>query len=372
MNWYLVKMFTEEQKRIHDSLKEIGEEISNFYSDALAILDAGCKIASKANLVAHLAREIDGGMRDVFAPDLIKKELEKQYTGIENKGHFASIVAAKNKKLWENISSSRELEKFMSSEIAETILKKYSVAVKEKGNGGNQEVDFERIQMNIEVISKGMEFYNQLRKKYDGLSKFQEKKIDTIISSVIKLEDLSEDNLRFESNLMTEIRKNNPEIFDQINITQNYLLESTLKFIVLKYNQALEKGIDLGDYFKAIEKKAAEEKNKYASAFNKIALNLTKGIAPSVKEIQLASNYFKQETSEKASSEKTNLSVPAINLNVLKQMVEWDSRMKILTQGQRTYLADFAYELKTLNSFHKSNAEGYLKTLMKAGFNCQK
>ena len=53
-------------------------------------------------------------------------------------------------------------------------------------------------------------------------------------------------------------------------------------------------------------------------------------------------------------------------------MVEWDSRMKILTQGQRTYLADFAYELKTLNSFHKSNAEGYLKTLMKAGFNCQK
>jgi|GEM_PF-4033906 len=96
-------MSTEEQKRIHDGLKEIGEEISNFYSDALAILDAGCKIASKANLVAHLAREIDGGMRDVFAPDLIKKELEKQYTGIENKGHFASIVAAlgnvKNDKL---------------------------------------------------------------------------------------------------------------------------------------------------------------------------------------------------------------------------------------------------------------------------------
>ena len=186
------------------------------------------------------------------------------------------------------------------------------------------------------------------------------------------MEDLDEDILRFESNLMTEIRKNNPEIFDQINITQNYLLESTLKFIVLKYNQALEKGIGLKDYFKAIEKKAAEEKNKYASAFNKIALNLTMGTAPSVKEVQLASNYFKEETSEKTSSEKTNLSVPAINLNVLKQMVEWDSRMKILTQGQRTYLADFAYELKTLNSFHKSNAEEYLKTLMKAGFKCQK
>lgn len=49
-----------------------------------------------------------------------------------------------------------------------------------------------------------------------------------------------------------------------------------------------------------------------------------------------------------------------------------DSRMKILTQGERPYLADYAYELKALNSFHKSNAEGYLKTLMNAGFKCQK
>jgi len=297
----------------------------------------------------------------------LMNELIKQYSESEDYGEYA-----KNKKLWEDISDSTEITKFMTSKIALEILKKYSIPIKEKKNGEETEVDFERIQMNIEVLSKGMEFYNELRKQYKGLSKLQEKKIDSIISSIIKVEDLDEDILRFESNLMTEIRKNNPEIFDQINITQNYLLESTLKFIVLKYNQALEKGISLKDYFKAIEKKAAEEKNKYASAFNKIALNLTKGTAPSVKEVQLASNYFKEETSEKTSSEKTNLSVPAINLNVLKQMVEWDSRMKILTQGQRTYLADFAYELKTLNAFHKSNAEGYLKTLMKAGFKCQK
>ncbi len=222
--------------------------------------------------------------------------------------------------------------------------------------------------MNIEVLSKGMEFYNELRKQYKGLSKLQEKKFDSIISSIIKVEDLGEDILRFESNLMTEIRKNNPEIFDQINITQNYLLESTLKFIVLKYNQALEKGISLQDYFKGIERKAAEEKNKYASAFNSIALNLAKGIAPSVKEVQIASNYFEKETSDKNIIVKVIGSVPNINLNILKQMVEWDSRMKILTQGERTYLADFAYELKPLNSFHKTNAERHLKTLLKAGF----
>jgi group I intron endonuclease len=35
------------------------------------------------------------------------------------------------------------------------------------------EVNFERIQLNIEVLSKGMEFYNQIRIKYVGLSKFK-------------------------------------------------------------------------------------------------------------------------------------------------------------------------------------------------------
>lgn len=85
-----------------------------------------------------------------------------------------------------------------------------------------------------------------------------------------------------------------------------------MKFIVLKYNQAIEKGIDLQDYFKAIEKKAAEEKNKYDSAFNMIAHNLTEGIAPSGKEVQLASNYFKKEISDKNISVKAIDSVPNI------------------------------------------------------------
>lgn len=293
----------------------------------------------------------------------LMNQLIKKYSESEDYGEYS-----KNKKLWEDISDSKEITKFMTSKIAEEILSKYSIPTKEKKNAEEKEVDFERIQMNIEIFSKGIEFYNELRKKYNGLSKIQEKKIDAIISSIIKLDDLSEDILRYENNLITEVRKNNPEIFDQINLTQNYLLESTLKFIVLKYNQALEKGISIEDYFKAIEKKAAEEKNKYASAFNKISINLSKGIAPSVNEVQLASNYFTNEASDNTFSEKTNPAVPPINLSVLKQMVEWDSRMKILTQGERTYLADFAYELKSLNSFHKRNAEGHLKTLIKAGF----
>lgn len=287
--------------------------------------------------------------------------LIKKYSESDDYGEYA-----KNKKLWEDISVSEEIEKFMTSKIAQQILIKYSTPVKEKKNRGTTEVDFERIQMNIEVLSKGMEFYNQLRKKYNGLSKLEEKKIDTIISSIIKLEDLSEDQLWFESNLMNEIRKNCPEIFDQINAPYNYQIEGTLKLIILKYNQAIENGFSLTDFFKSIEQKTSAGNNKYSLALNKIAVELEKGIAPSVKDIQLASNYFNKEKA--VAKETYSGAVPEINQSVLIQMVEWDSRMKVLSAGERAYLAELAYELKPLNSFHKANAERHLKRLLKAGF----
>ena len=86
-----------------------------------------------------------------------------------------------------------------------------------------------------------------------------------------------------------------------------------------------------------------------------------------MKDIQLASNYYNNSA---VVSKKlvTSSSAPPINLNTLRQMVEWDSRMKILTQGERTYIADLAYELKPLNDFHKTNAEKHLRTLLNSGF----
>jgi hypothetical protein len=291
----------------------------------------------------------------------LMNELIKKYSESDDYGEYS-----KNKKLWEDISTSKEIEKFMNSKTAQQILNKYSVPIRDKKNGVTKEVDFERIQMNVEVLSKGAEFYNQLRKKYDKLSKLEEKKMDTIISSIIKLEDLSEDHLRFESNLMNEIRKNCPEIFDQINTPYNYQIESTLKLIILKYNQAIENGFRLTDFFKSIQQDTSDVNNKYSSVFNNIAVELEKGVAPSVKDIQLASNYFNKESAP--AKETHSGKVPKINLSVLRQMVEWDSRMKILTNGERQYIADLAYELKSLNQFHKTNAERHLNTLLKAGF----
>ncbi|HEV3252652.1 MAG TPA: hypothetical protein VGZ71_16955, partial [Puia sp.] len=85
-------MFTETQARIFKGLHEIGEEIANFYSDAVEMMHETSTLKSKANLIAHMAREIDGGLRDVFAPKELKELKEKELG--KKAGHFASILVA--------------------------------------------------------------------------------------------------------------------------------------------------------------------------------------------------------------------------------------------------------------------------------------
>jgi hypothetical protein len=291
----------------------------------------------------------------------LMNDLIKKYSESDDFGEFS-----KNKRLWESISCSNEIDKFMSFPMAKDILKKYSIQRNDKQSNEIKEVDFERIQKNVEVVSRGVEFYNKLKVKYNIFTETQLRNIDSIISTIIKLEDLNQELLQFEENLMSEIRKNSPEIFDQIEFSQNYLIESTLKFIILKYNQAIDKGIGIQELFKSIEKKSVEGNKKYASIFDTISLNLTKGIAPSIKDVQLATNYYDNNPTVKPIEAGK---LPNIDLNVLRQMVEWDARMKILTNGERTYIADLAYELKPLNQFHKKNAEKHLNTLLAAGFN---
>ncbi|ETZ22849.1 hypothetical protein [Pedobacter sp. V48] len=88
----------ETQKKIYEGLKQISPEIGAFYKDALMIMGDDCLLSTKANLIAHLSREIDGGFRDIFAPKLPetkKKEAEEKEKLEDNKeGHRANIIRA--------------------------------------------------------------------------------------------------------------------------------------------------------------------------------------------------------------------------------------------------------------------------------------
>lgn len=93
------------QQAIYQGLKDIGEEIEAFYLDGLKILQDD-NLQTAAYLLAHIAREIDGGLRDILSSDEGKKNIQKQLTMEvlakfgdpnelkERRGHIASILAA--------------------------------------------------------------------------------------------------------------------------------------------------------------------------------------------------------------------------------------------------------------------------------------
>jgi hypothetical protein len=57
-----------------------------------------------------------------------------------------------------------------------------------------------------------------------------------------------------------------------------------------------------------------------------------------------------------------------ITPELVKKMVEWDSRAKILSANQRGYLSDYAYGLKKITDFHAKHISVYFYQLQDAGF----
>jgi hypothetical protein len=88
-----LKGLTKQQEQIHKGLLQIGNLLGSFYLDALMILKSDCMLITKVNLLAHLAREIDGGFKDVFAPKELKAKKEAAMTGEKN-GNYAAILVA--------------------------------------------------------------------------------------------------------------------------------------------------------------------------------------------------------------------------------------------------------------------------------------
>ncbi len=105
------------RQEIYEGLKGIGEEIASFYKDGIKILE-DTEITTKTYLLAHIAREIDGGLRQIFAPanesEKISKSIDNDNLGEfkDHKGHIASILTALNTsidtplaKTWINVAT---------------------------------------------------------------------------------------------------------------------------------------------------------------------------------------------------------------------------------------------------------------------------
>ena len=94
-----------QQREIRRNLEAIGPEIAAYYLDGIKILHS-TDLETAASLLAHIAREIDGGLRDILSSDEAKRHIQNQLTEAvlvklgnyselkDRKGHIASILAA--------------------------------------------------------------------------------------------------------------------------------------------------------------------------------------------------------------------------------------------------------------------------------------
>ena len=94
-----------QQREIRRNLEAIGPEIAAYYLDGIKILHS-TNLETAASLLAHIAREIDGGLRDILSSDEAKRHIQNQLTEAvlvklgnyselkDRKGHIASILAA--------------------------------------------------------------------------------------------------------------------------------------------------------------------------------------------------------------------------------------------------------------------------------------
>ena len=87
------------QSEIYRNLEAIGPEIAAFYLSGVKVLQND-DLETSSYLLAHIAREIEGGLRDVFSTDQEKKKIQKRLKRTdlgalsERIGHVASILAA--------------------------------------------------------------------------------------------------------------------------------------------------------------------------------------------------------------------------------------------------------------------------------------
>ena len=96
---------TPQQNKIYRNLQDIGPEIAAFYRDGVKILRSD-NFETAPYLLAHITREIDGGLRDILSSDEEKAKIQKRLTKEvltkigdydtlkEYRGHIASILAA--------------------------------------------------------------------------------------------------------------------------------------------------------------------------------------------------------------------------------------------------------------------------------------
>ena len=305
-----------------------------------------------------------------YLTNLLKliNDLIKKYSDSDDFGEYS-----KKEELWKRISNSNEVSSFVSSNDSELIIQKYGISkadlIKRKGaDKTNSEINFKNLSDNVLIHSNGINYYEKIKSNEKSLSNSDFKSISNIIHSIINKIDIDDKLILIESKITNNLRINNPSFFDNIEIKDNYLFKA-FDQILLTYNKCINEKSDVLSEFKKIETIAGVKKIKYSSVFSEMGKLLRSGSSPKIKQLYYSSYYFRNSISESNNSKsKPDYNSLKINESLMRKMFEWDSNAKTLSLKERTYIADFAWGLKKINSFHENNIRRHLKTLVSKGF----
>jgi hypothetical protein len=305
---------------------------------------------------------------EVFCKELLlmMNELVKKYSKSEDYGEYS-----KKPELWNDISESKEINEFMASPNAKAIINKYGIPREElkkrtKAQSNHSEVDFHEINRNVLIHTNNQDYYKFILSKMDeDLDDHDKRKISSIINRIATKKEIESDLAEYERDLINRIRAKRVEIFDQLNVEYNNILNDTLDFIIRKYNKAIETGVNVVSEFEKIEIIAASKKVKYASVFGQIGKKMEKGIAPNIQDLFYASENF---SGNRNNENQKDLSKISLTDTLIRRMSEWEAKNRLLSNSERSYIADFAYGLKKRSSFHDENLKRHLGTLVRNGF----
>jgi hypothetical protein len=306
---------------------------------------------------------------EAYLTQLLKlvNELIKKYSDSDDYGEYS-----KKEELWQRVSSCKEIKEFVNTDDTNIIIKKYGISKTElkKRKGANEkleDVDFKNLSDNVLVHSNGVKYYKSIPSNSILLTGGEERSLSAIEHSIINKLDIDDKLASFESSITNRLRVEVPSFFDSIERNDN-LLYRTLNYVISNYNKCINDKKNVLSEFQKIEAIAKVKQIKYASVFDQIGKNLVEGVSPTIKQIYYASNMLKNNNELKNENEKIDISKVRMDDITMRKMFEWDSKAKILSNKERTYIADFAWGLKKSNSFHEKNIKRHLVTLLKNGF----
>lgn len=361
-------LFRSLEKLYGDGKKKIGNLRAAVIPYSLSVL-YNCSDGSDDDIIFDLDKiwMKEGLEQDLaeYLYELMKlmNELIKKYSTSDDPSENS-----KTKELWERILESKEIQTFSGNQDTKKILKKYSITKEEYKKrllkaAKTVEVNFGLIQDNVSIHTNGVEFYKKISSSFQKFSHKDKERIEAIIALVFKHKDLDQIHIDYEREIINKIITTSPEIFDQVSINSESLLQNSLDYIVDQYNSAINNQEDVQKVFDKVQQNAKTKNLKNYTVWGKIGTMLSNGEAPKMSDVISATSLFSDKTAV-VEKEKQTIDEP-----FLIKMIEWDSQKKILSNNERQYLSEFAYGFKKLNSFHENIIRRHLQNLINKGFN---